>query len=218
MERILKKKLKRPIQSDKNRTEQDHNEEAEFDFDKPSADSNAYVNTLEFPIEEDPLNLGTWIQLYHPNFFDGSLKGHLRYAFWLIFTLAVLVVQIIIIMKFDILTIDDSVENNKMYNKITDLGPAKVYRNWIVTVNNKAAKKESEVPNINDISTVMDLMDSWEDSMVQFAGWSVLFMILILITFQLKERFRLILLLYQHLFDKEKSRSRKIKIFVLNLI
>ena len=32
-----------------------------------------FDNDLEFPIEEDAINLGVWLQLNHPNFFDGSL-------------------------------------------------------------------------------------------------------------------------------------------------
>ena len=59
-----------------------------IDFDnigeEESSAANKYINTLSFPIEEDIASVGAWILLYHPNFFGDSLRGKLRYLFWLV--------------------------------------------------------------------------------------------------------------------------------------
>ena len=59
-----------------------------MDFDKVNIDTEKemFTKKLDFPMDEDMVNLGVWIQIHHPNFFDSSVKGHLRYVFWLLFT------------------------------------------------------------------------------------------------------------------------------------
>ena len=42
--------------------------------------------TLAFPIEEDMVNLGSWLLLYHPKFFTENIWGHTRFFFWLVFS------------------------------------------------------------------------------------------------------------------------------------
>ena len=59
-----------------------------FDFDKALEETNE--NTLIFPIDEDAINFGTWIQLYHPNFFEGGYKGYARFFLWLVYSIFVL--------------------------------------------------------------------------------------------------------------------------------
>ena len=61
----------------------------EIDFDKLDENTDKFEHTMEFPIEEDMVNLGAWVQLHHPNFFDGSSRGHMRYIYWLINTLLI---------------------------------------------------------------------------------------------------------------------------------
>lgn len=60
----------------------------EMDFDKENVDTEKtmFQKELAFPIDEDMVNLGVWIQIHHPNFFDTTTKGHFRYAFWFLFT------------------------------------------------------------------------------------------------------------------------------------
>ena len=58
------------------------NESAVIQFDNLDETIDKLSNHLEFPVEEDIVNLGAWILLKHPNFFGGSLRGNLRYLFW----------------------------------------------------------------------------------------------------------------------------------------
>ena len=58
------------------------NESTVIQFDNLDETIDKLSNQLEFPVEEDIVNLGAWILLKHQNFFEGSLRGNLRYLFW----------------------------------------------------------------------------------------------------------------------------------------
>ena len=68
-----------------------------IDFDKKELNERG-EEELIFPIDDhDAINMGVWIQLHHPNFFDGNWKDHLRYVFWLVSTFIIMNIQIIFV-------------------------------------------------------------------------------------------------------------------------
>ena len=62
--------------------------EIDFDQDNVDTEKEMFQKKLDFPIDEDMVNLGVWLQINHPNFFDSSVKGHARYVFWFLFTVS----------------------------------------------------------------------------------------------------------------------------------
>lgn len=70
----------------------------DFDDQDKYIDSIAKVNV--FDLEKDAINLGAWLLLHHPNFFDGSWKGHARYFFWLLNTLVITGIQILLVNNY----------------------------------------------------------------------------------------------------------------------
>ena len=58
------------------------NKSTVIEFDNLDETIDKLSNQLEFPVEEDIINIGAWILLKHPNFFGGSSRGNLRYLFW----------------------------------------------------------------------------------------------------------------------------------------
>ena len=71
------------------------------------------MKKLVFPLDEDMVNLGVWMQLNHPNFFDKTIRGHLRYLFWLVFTCSNLGIQIVFVVKFRLQALTDTIEPTK---------------------------------------------------------------------------------------------------------
>ena len=88
-------------------------EEMDFDGVDHDAEKEMFQKNLDFPIDEDMVNLGIWLQLNHPNFFDSSMKGHLRYIFWFLFTIINLAIQIVFVVKFRLQALTDTIEPTK---------------------------------------------------------------------------------------------------------
>ena len=87
MDRVIKKKTTRSREiADFIDDNVENNGEYNYDGDKKLNDDQ---NMLEFPIEEDMVNLGVWLQIHHPSFFDSTFRGHLRYLFWLVVSLII---------------------------------------------------------------------------------------------------------------------------------
>ena len=90
----------------------------QIDFDNPSTDCGIQECKIEFPLEEDIINLGSWILIYHPNFFNGSGKAALRYTFYFINSVVILSIQLIFLMYFNFTAMNDMMVLFTMFNKI----------------------------------------------------------------------------------------------------
>ena len=101
-----------------------------IDFDSPVIDCDKYKCNIEFALEEDIVNLGSWILINHPNFFDGSWKAALRYTFYLVNTVSILCIQFIFLMYFNIVAINDI---SSIYNRlfsIQEKGFIETFSEW----------------------------------------------------------------------------------------
>ena len=98
-----------------------------IDFDAPDIDCNDFETNLEFPLEHDVVNLGSWILLSHPNFFIGSTRANIRYALYLLNVIIILSIQFLLYLYFNITALNESLQNYDVYFEIMEKGPTILY-------------------------------------------------------------------------------------------
>ena len=66
-----------------------------IDFDKIDNGEmqGSELQEYELALEEDALNLGFWLWVKHPNFFEGSCNARFRYAIWLFSSIIIFLAQ-----------------------------------------------------------------------------------------------------------------------------
>lgn len=154
-----------------------------FNFDRPAKFSNGLL-ILDFPVEEDMVNLGAWLQLYHPNFFEGSTGGQLRYMIWLLISLLIQTTKFIFVVKFYMTVISDVVTPLQVYRDVLQIGRANTYQNWIDNVKNKsslAGVKDDSIENWSDYNKGIDLHDAFTDP--KNSGIAILSCMVVMILF-----------------------------------
>ena len=99
--------------------------------------------TLAFPIEEDMVNLGSWLLLYHPKFFTENFWGHMRFFFWFVFSCLILSIQLLLVTKFSTISLQNYNQEQEIYEKLIELGESKYLNNYFETVKENAAKNKT---------------------------------------------------------------------------
>ena len=127
---FLKKKKKASSDSVKATDQPDHF----IDFENTCQDNDDYDMGLDFPLEDDIVNLGSWILINHPNFFTGNINASLRYLFFLVNLIVILLIQLIYISYFNYVSTKDTVSLFDKAFELTAKGQAQVYYEWIDTV------------------------------------------------------------------------------------
>ena len=155
-----------------------------IDFDAPEPDSSKFDNNLEFPLEEDMINLGVWIQLNHPHFFDGSCKGHLRFAFWLLNTFFIIGIQVLCVMKFNVQSLQDIMGPYEQWMIMKKQGKARTYDNWMQSVRNASLlEKNATIDDLADLNSASSLYNDYSDPYLTYVSLGVLSMICISIIY-----------------------------------
>lgn len=104
--------------------------------------------------------------------------------------------------------------------KIYSQGRAKTYNDWIQGVFELSKKDEKDLtvtPNIKDVAVGQNLAAKEFDPYMQWLPYFVALILMIQITFAMKEKMRLIFLLQDLSYYDVKRTSRKIKIQILAL-
>ena len=177
-----------------------------------------FKKKLTFSADEDMVNLGVWLQIYHPNFFDTTMYGHLRYAMWLIFTFINMGIQVIFVVKFRLQVLTDTVEPMRQSDLIMKQGRAKTYDDWIQGVfklSKDGVKDLTVTPNILDVGVGHNIAAKDLDPFLEFLPAFTAILLAIQITFAMREKMRHIMLLCDFGFYDIKSISRKVKILIL---
>lgn len=111
--------------------------------------------------------------------------------------------QTIFVIYFDVQVLSDSLSFNDNVKEAFELkGTGGLLQKWLndIKTSAEAKKPEDKVPimNIHDISVVQNLFSARDDHdpMVWIIAFMMLIVIAIQIMFQIKERFRLMLLLF----------------------
>ena len=66
------------------------------------------INTLQ--TDDDLLNLSLWLQIYHPDFLNGSPEANMRFLVWLAITSFQTVILVLVNAEFVRKAIDDGLE------------------------------------------------------------------------------------------------------------
>ena len=77
-----------------------------IDFDKINNSLTPEDKVYEMHLEEDIVNLGYWLMVFHPNFFEGSTKAKGRFVYWVIAVILLIFMQVWTIVRYAQVAID----------------------------------------------------------------------------------------------------------------
>ena len=126
-----------------------HNKNAQtkyIDFDNVEETWDRFENNKKFPMEEDIVNAGTWILLFHPNFFQGSSKANWRYLFWLLNALITLAIQGLFVLTFFVTSFNERNEPLKSRLRLEQkASTVQLYNDWFEAIRNATDSKNETV-------------------------------------------------------------------------